>query len=203
VLIVDNNAVHVGKSDRILGRLKMGSDATFGEPTFSSEAGITIDLSDDNKAFTVAFSDSSGLAVRLDQGTAPIITRVCSFALPLSGAAPGLEIPFNLQGFVFTETGANGHLLFSVNDQTMVVDFPENSNDSFLKQFSYKVGNPSELRITVFLLADRDSTSNGGVNLSVASIDTDVLIPSTQSGARSAGGRSTRSDGRAGELKKS
>jgi hypothetical protein len=175
VLIVDNNAVHVGKSDRILGRLKMGTDATFGEPTFRSEAGINIDLSDDNKAFTVTFSDPSGLAVRLDQGTASIITRVCSFALPLSGADPGLGIPFSLQGFVLTETGANGHLLFSVNDQTMVVDFPENSDDSFLKQFSYKAGNASELRISVFLLADRDSTSNEGVNLSVTAIDTDVL----------------------------
>ncbi len=153
----------------------MGTDATFGQPTFSSEPGISINLSDDNKAFTVTFSDPSGLAVRVDQGTAPIITRVCSFALPLSGADPGLEIPFSLQGFVLTETGANGHLLFSVNDQTMVVDFPENSDDSFLKQFSYKVGNASELRITVFLLGDRDSTSNDGVNLSVTSIDTDVL----------------------------
>ena len=56
----------------------------------------------------------------------------------------------------------------------------QKTETTFLKQFSYKVSNPSELRITVFLLADRDSTSNGGVNLSVTSIDTDVLIPSTR-----------------------
>jgi hypothetical protein len=59
------------------------------------------------------------LAVSLDAtGSAPIVTRVFSFALPLSGAEPGMEIPFFVSGFVLSQEGANGHLLFSVNDQT-------------------------------------------------------------------------------------
>ena len=69
----------------------MGSDATFSEPTFSSEAGINIALSDDNKAFTVAFNDFSGLAVRLDQGTAPIIRRM--LICPPIAARLGFEFP--------------------------------------------------------------------------------------------------------------
>jgi hypothetical protein len=150
----------------------MGNDATFGGPTFNSDVGFSLDLSDDKKAFTVSFS---GLALSLDaKGSAPIVTRVFSFALPLSGADPGAEIPFFVSGFVGTQKGANGHLLFSVNDQTMVVDFPENANNDFVKQLNYKVGSASELRITVFLLADRDSTSDAGVTLNVLSIDTDV-----------------------------
>ena len=64
--------------------------------------------------------------------------------------------------------------MFSVNDQSMVVDFPKNSNNDFVQQFNYKVGSASELRISVFLLADRDSESGAAVNLNVSAIDTDT-----------------------------
>lgn len=150
----------------------MGNNATFGAPTFNSDVGFSLGLSDDKQAFTVSFS---GLAVSLGaKGSAPIVTRAFSFALALSGADPGVEIPFFVSGFAATQAGANGHLLFSVNDQSMVVDFPENSNSDFVKQLNYQVGPASELRITVFLLADRDSTSDAAVALNVLSIDTDV-----------------------------
>ena len=148
------------------------SDTTFGGPTFNSDVEFDINISDDKKAFTATFS---GLGVSLDApGSAPIVTRVFSFALPLSGADPGVEFPFFVSGFISSQEGANGHLLFSVNDQSMVVDFPENSNSDFVKQLNYQVGPASELRITVFLLADRDSTSDAAVALNVLSIDTDV-----------------------------
>jgi hypothetical protein len=151
---------------------KMGNDTTFGGPTFNSDVGFNIGFSDDKKAFTATFS---GLVVSLDAaGSAPIVTRVFSFALPLSGADPGVEIPFFVSGFAFSQEGANGHLLFSVNDQSMIVDFPQNSNNDFVQQLDYNVGNASELRISVFLLADRDSTSGAAVNLNVLAIDTDI-----------------------------
>jgi hypothetical protein len=147
-------------------------DTTFGGPTFNSDAGFNIGFSDDKKAFTATFS---GLVVSLDAtGSAPIVTRVFSFALPLSGANPGMELPFFVSGFVFSQEGANGHLLFSVNDQSMVVDFPQNSNNDFDQRLNYKIGYASELRISVFLLADRDSTSGAAVNLNVLAIDTDI-----------------------------
>jgi len=85
-----------------------------------------------------------------------------------------MEIPFFVSGFVLSQEGANGHLLFSVNDQSMVVDFPINSNNDFVQQFKYKVDSASELRISVFLLADRDSKSGAAVNLNVLTIDTDT-----------------------------
>jgi hypothetical protein len=150
----------------------MANDATFGGPTFNSDVGFNFGPSDDKEAFTVLFS---GLVVSLDgRGSAPIVTRAFSFSLPFSGADPGTVLPFFIGGFALIQQGANGHLLFSVNEQTMVVDFPANSNDSFVKEFDYTVGNASELRITVFLLADRDSTSDAAVNLTVSSIDTDT-----------------------------
>jgi|SRR6516225_5839844 hypothetical protein len=157
----------------------MSNDATFGLPTFNSDVERNLGISDDKKAFTVTFN---GLGVSLAaKGSAPIVTRAFSFALSLSGCEPGVEIPFNIAGFVGGEKGANAHLLFSVNDQTMVVDFPENSNTDFSQQLKYKVGNASELRITVFLLADRDSTSDAGVALNVLSMDAKILSNSASS----------------------
>ena len=86
---------------------------------------LILAFSDDKEAFTATFS---GLVVSLDAtGSAPIVTRVFSFAFPLSGADTGMEIPFFVSGFV----GANGHLLFSVNDQSMVVDFPPKLGQRF------------------------------------------------------------------------
>jgi hypothetical protein len=90
---------------------------------------LILAFSDDKEAFTATFS---GLVVSLDAtGSAPIVTRVFSFALPLSGADPGMEIPFFVSGFVLSQEGANGHLLFSVNDQSMVVDFPPKLGQRF------------------------------------------------------------------------
>jgi hypothetical protein len=150
------------------------SDAVFGQAaTFNSDVGFVLDVSSDKKAFTASFS---GLAVSLDgKSSAPIVSRAFSFALPLTGADPGMEIPFFVQGFVLSGKGANGHLVFTVNDQSIVADFPGSSKNDFLQQINYRVGDATEARITVFLAADRDSTSDSAINLNVTAIDTDIL----------------------------
>ena len=79
-----------------------------------------------------------------------------------------------MQGHSASEKEASAHLVFSVNDQTTVVDFPVNSESSFVQQFKYKAGNAADARITVFLLADRDSRSNSGVQVNVATIDAEL-----------------------------
>jgi len=149
-------------------------DATFGQAaTFNSDVGFSLAVSPDKKAFTANFS---GLTVRIDgESSAPMVSRAFSLALPLTGADPGQEIPFFVQGFVLSEKGANGHLVFTVNDQSIVADFPGNSENEFLQQIKYKVGDATEARITVFLAADRDSTSNSAINLNVTAIDTDIV----------------------------
>jgi hypothetical protein len=159
----------------VAGSPALGADgATFGQaPSFNSDVGFTLGVSTDKKAFTIIFGN---LTVSIDgKSSAPVVTRMFSFVLPLAGADPSLEIPFFVSGFVLTQKGANGHLVFSVNDQTTVADFAENSNTDFTQQLKYKVGSASEVRMTVFLLADRDSTSDSAVHLNVTAIDTDIL----------------------------
>ena len=143
-------------------------DAIFGQAaTFNSDVGFSLAVSPDKKAFTATFS---GLTVNMDgRSSAPMVSRAFSFALPLTGADPGQEIPFFVQGFVLSEKGANGHLVFTVTD------FPGNSENAFLQQMKYRVGDATEARITVYLAADRDSTSGSAINLNVTAIDTDIV----------------------------
>jgi hypothetical protein len=65
-------------------------------------------------------------------------------------------------------------LVFSINDQTTVVDFPGNSDQDFVQQLKFKVGSASEVRLAVFLWADRESKSGATVKLNVLAIDTDL-----------------------------
>ena len=151
----------------------MTQDAAFGQAvTFNTDVGFSLAVSPDKKAFTATFGGLEAII----QGTSavPIATRVFSFSIPLSGADPGQEIPFTVQGHSASEKEATAHLVFSVNDQATVVDFPVNSESSFVQQLKYKAGNAADARITVFLLADRDSRSNSGVQVNVTTIDAEL-----------------------------
>ena len=99
------------------------SDATFGPgPTFNTDIGFDIALSQDKKAFTALFG---GLEAIIDGNSAPpIVTRVFSFSIPLKDTKPGQEIPFFVSGFATAQKGANAHLIFTVNDQSMVAYLP-------------------------------------------------------------------------------
>jgi len=154
----------------------MATDAAFGQAAkFTSDVGFNLAVSDDKKAFTASFS---GLEVVLEGKSAPpIATRVFSFTIPLSGTDAWQEIPFAVQGFVASEKEASAHLVFTVNNQSTVMDFPANSNTSFMQQLKYKPEDgAAETRITVFLLADRDSTSDSAVHVNVSTIDTDMAV---------------------------
>ena len=148
-------------------------DATFGPgPTFSTDVGFDIALSPDKKAFTATFG---GLEAIIDGKSAPpIVTRVFSFSIPLADAKPGQEIPFFVSGFAVAEKGANAHLVFSVNDQSSIAYLPAESKEGFVHQLKYKATDATEARITVFLLANRDSKSDAAVHLNVTAIDTDI-----------------------------
>ena len=64
-----------------------------------------------------------------------------------------------------------GDVIRRVNGQSIAVDFPAGSASSFVQQLKYKPDSSAEARLTVFLLASRDSRSDAGVNLSVNAID--------------------------------
>jgi hypothetical protein len=151
------------------------NNATFGPaPTFNTEVGFALALSPDKKAFTATFA---GLEAIIDGTSAPpIVTRVFSFSIPLTDAEPGQEIPFFVSGFAVGETGASAHLAFSVNDQSTIAYLPINSKDEgFVHQLKYKTTGAKEARITVFLVASRDSKSNAAVHVTVSAIDTDIV----------------------------
>ena len=148
-------------------------DAIFGQgPTFSTDVGFDLAVSPDKKAFTASVS---GLEAALDgKSASPIATRAFSFASPLSGTSPGQEIPFFVSGFAFSEKGANAHLIFTVNDQSMVAYLPGEPKEGFVHQLNYKAADATEAKITVFLLVNRDSKSDAAVHLNVTAIDTDI-----------------------------
>jgi hypothetical protein len=149
------------------------NNATFGSaPTFNTEVGFALALSPDKKAFTATFA---GLEAIIDGTSAPpIVTRVFSFSIPLTDAKPGQEIPFFVSGFAVAEKGANAQLVFSVNDQSSMAYLPTKSDEGFVHQLQYKATDAAEAKITVFLLANRDSKSDAAVHLNVTAIDTDI-----------------------------
>ena len=153
----------------------MTQDAAFGQAaTFNSDVGFELAVSPDKKAFTATFS---GLETGIQgQSASPVATRLFSFSIPLSAADLGYEIPFTVQGFTLSGKQTSAHLMFTVNDQTSVVDFPAETDSSFVHQLKYKAGNATEARITAFLLADRDSRSDSGVHIMVNAIDADLAI---------------------------
>jgi hypothetical protein len=51
---------------------------------------------------------------------------------------------------------------------------PTKSDEGFVHQLQYKATDAAEAKITVFLLANRDSKSNAAVHLNVTAIDTDI-----------------------------
>ena len=119
----------------------------------------------------------SNFIVTLDQKSSvpvPIVTRTFSFSLPLSSVDPGTEIPFFISGSAFCEKGANARLIFTINDQSTVSVFTDNTTD-YVQELKYKSGAATEARVTVILMADRDSTSGAQAYLNVLSIDADLL----------------------------
>lgn len=148
-------------------------DATFGPGiTFNTDVGFDIAISPDNKAFTASFG---GLEAIIDGNPAPpIVTRTFSFSVPLKDARPGQEIPFFVSGFSAAQKGANAHLIFTVNDQSLVACLQGESQKEFVHRLTYKATDATEAKITVFLLANRDSKSNAAVHLNVTAIDTDI-----------------------------
>jgi hypothetical protein len=64
--------------------------------------------------------------------------------------------------------------VFSVNDQSSIAYLPTESKEGFVHQLKYQATDATVARITVFLLANRDSKSDAAVHLNVTAIDTDI-----------------------------
>jgi hypothetical protein len=149
----------------------------FGQtPTFQSDEPFVLDVSDDKRALTLTFSEFE-VSVGSSQSPAPMSTRAFFLVLPLEGYDERVEIEFFCSNaFVLTTEGATATLVFSVNGQTTVADFPANSEQSFIQPLKFTAPSPSECRLCVFLLVGRDSkNSNSEAFLRVPAIDAEIL----------------------------
>ena len=154
---------------------------TFGQPTFQSDENFVIDISPDKRALTLNFS-SEGFEVSVGPSSpAPIATRAFFLVLPLEGLEGGnerVEIEFTCSTLAITTEGATATLVLSVNDQTLVANFPENSDQSVVPKLEFTASSASECRISVLLLVGRDSKNpNSDAFLSSSTID--AQFPST------------------------
>ena len=162
---------------------------TFGDkPTYQSGAQSEYAPSGDKKAFTITFGD---LEVAIDTGklpekaakracspatAVPVATRVFSAVIPVKGGKT-IKTSFFVSGYVVTTEGSQGTLLFSVNGQNTLTKFAAKLDQSFVKRLDFKAKSGSEIRMTVFLLAERDAQyPNAAAYLNVSSIDTDAAL---------------------------
>jgi len=152
---------------------------TFGQPTFQSDEKFDLAISDDKRALTLGFLEGFEVTVGGSKSPAPTATRAFFLVLPLEGIEGGherVEIEFFCSNaFVVTTEGATATLVFSVNGQTTVADFPENSEQSFVHPLKFTAPSSSECRICVFLLVGRDSNSDAEAFLSASVLDAEIL----------------------------
>jgi hypothetical protein len=149
---------------------------TFGRiPRRKGAVKFELGLSEDRRALTLTFSDFQ-VHVGGSRSRASTVTRLFSLALPLHGDEPRVEIEFNLDCLAITTGGATASLVCSVNGQTAVADFPENTDQSFIHTLRFAAGTPSEARLCVFLLLGRDSKNAAAeADLSVSAIEIELL----------------------------
>jgi hypothetical protein len=154
---------------------------TFGRlPRQKSDAKFEAGVSPDKRAVTLT---PSNLQVHVGGGKSPasISTRLFTLVLPLKGDEKSVEIEFTLDCLALTLEGGTASLVCSVNGQTTVADFSENTDQSFVQKLKFTAETPSEARLCVFLLVGRDSSNtNAEADLSVTSIDAEILPRSPQ-----------------------
>lgn len=158
--------------------------ATFGDkPSFTSLKKIIFSLSDDKKAFDLAFKAtefSAGVgSVAFDgapKGNPPVQIRSYAVVIPVSGQ--NLKTTFSVPGVCVADPGTHAALLLSVNDQHSVTQFkPKNDSQDFVATLRYQAKAVSDVRITVVLMVQRDAAHPGAsALLKINTISTDALV---------------------------
>ena len=149
---------------------------TFGRiPRYKSSASFEVAVSEDKRALTLT-SSSLELHVGGGKSRSPIAARLFTLVLPLKGDEKRVEIEFSLDSLVMTLEGATASLVCSVNGQTTVSDFPQNTDQSFIQTLKFAAETPSEARLCVFLLLGRDSNNpDAEAHLRVSSLEAEIL----------------------------
>ncbi|HEU0218810.1 MAG TPA: hypothetical protein VFQ90_19285 [Stellaceae bacterium] len=155
---------------------------TFGPKPSYQDYGREFDYapSGDGRALTIAFSADGPLQAQIvDDGDPAISSAAFSLAVPLEGSTgEKVEIEFSLTGLAKTSGGGTATMMLSVSGQSIVVDFPTDTDQDLIDQkrvvtFTAENG-ASECRVSVFLLVGRDSPS-GSAFLNASTIEAEFL----------------------------
>ena len=152
---------------------------TYGDkPVFQSSNNVQFSLSDDKKAFTITFNPAfEASAGNSASNTALVGTNVLSVVIPVTGK--DVNTTFVLTASVTADEGAGGLLMLNVNDQQTITRFKKTSEKEVLVQLKYRAKNTGDIRLTVFLLAERDAAHpKAPVLIHALAIDSDLAVAS-------------------------
>jgi hypothetical protein len=148
----NNMAAKVGANDGL----------TFGAKlAHSSKEKVDFSVSDDKKAFEIRFDTALAAGVGnpvfdgIEKTPAPMSTSVYSAVIPATGKA--VKTSFAANGFGVTESGTNTMLILTVNDQHSVAHFTGKKDEALTVTLEYKAKTVTDIRLTVVLIAERDS----------------------------------------------
>jgi len=133
---------------------------TFGDKlSFQSTDGLDYAPTADGQAFIISFSSvEAKISERSDP---PVASKVASLVIPVAG--PAIDATFVVGAVATTNEGGRATLMLVVNDKSVVMHFPPNSNAKDINlQLRYRAKGVSDLRITIFALVDVDHDHPGG-----------------------------------------
>lgn len=145
--------------------------------TYQSGGRFDLAVSDDGRAATATFSDMQAQIGNKASG-APVAAKLSSFVLPLTRYAKGADLRFRFQGHVLTTSRASAHIVYGVNERTLLVDMESHVEESFTHDLNYQAGQASEVRVNVFLFVENDSEAEDfGASLTLTAIDATIGDP--------------------------
>ena len=148
---------------------------TFGKiPAYQGTEKYDLAVSPDQRALTLTFSD---FVARTGSGSSvPVASRLFNFVAPLEGDEKRVEIEVGISAGLVLQKGATATIVASVNGQTATADFTGEADDSPVHKLKFVSEKPTECRLSVLLLAGRDSKiPDSEVFLNVLAIDAEIL----------------------------
>jgi hypothetical protein len=135
---------------------------TFGDRlAYSSIPDVAYNRSDDRQAFTVTLPKglAAGVGTPVYEGLtltgAPVDARTYSAVVPAAGE--DLNTTLVLNGFGVAEPGSGATLVLTVNGHHHVTHFGPREDRAFTVLMPFRAKAPTDLRITVAVIADRDA----------------------------------------------
>jgi hypothetical protein len=145
---------------------QLPTSAAFGNKlTFESSA-ASYDVSADKQAFTMTVNP----ALEASAGKLPVGMQTFSAVIPVSGWH--IDATFVVSAFVSVDEGAGATVIIAANDTSTVTRFAPGTNKGIEVVHRYRTQAASEIRLAVFLLADRDQAHpNASAGIHADNID--------------------------------